>query len=486
MKNLVTFLYTPFLLRFVGQTDYGLFQMTNSVMLSLSLLSMGFSSAYVKFYITYKVKEEFEKIKKLNGLYLIIFASISVISLIIGSILVFNTNRLFGNTLNLREIRLTRLLMSIMVIDIAITFISSVFDSNITVNEQFIFQQSRQLMQTFLVPMICVPMVFLGVGVLSIEITQLLVTTVFLLLNVSYCMKKLDMQFSFHDLPLDLFKGLLAFSFFIFLNQMVDLVNNNIPNFILGMFRGARMVATFAIAVQIKNMFFMLSTSLSSMFIPKIHELINLKRSKSTLTDLMIKVGRIQMTILFFVLGGFIVVGRYFVVIWAGKENIAAYSLIILMVLPSIIPLSQNIGIEMQRAMNKHIFRSIVYSLFAVVNIAVTVLGSIKFGLIGASLGYVISILSANGILMNWYYEKKMGLEMKRYWKETLPITIPFTLSTCLLLFGQLYVQITSFKFFLIFGLIYTLVYGLVYYRFVANNYEKSTISNMLKIRRGA
>lgn len=42
IKNAVTFLYTPFLLNTVGQADYGLFQMTNSVVMSLSLLSIAF------------------------------------------------------------------------------------------------------------------------------------------------------------------------------------------------------------------------------------------------------------------------------------------------------------------------------------------------------------------------------------------------------------------------------------------------------------
>src|SRR5699024_8238128 len=140
---------------------------------SLSLLSMGFSSAYVKFYITYKVKEDYGQLRKLNALYLILFGCISVIALIIGAVLVLNTGAIFGRSLNSAEIQLTKYLMAIMVLDVAITFISSVFDSNITVNEQFVFQQSRQLMQTFLVPMICIPLVFMGVGVLSIEITQI-------------------------------------------------------------------------------------------------------------------------------------------------------------------------------------------------------------------------------------------------------------------------------------------------------------------------
>ncbi|HFC9224927.1 lipopolysaccharide biosynthesis protein [Enterococcus sp. DIV1407a] len=200
---------------------------------------------------------------------------------------------------------------------------------------------------------------------------------------------------------------ILQFAFFILLNQLVDLINNNGPNFVLGMARGAKDVATFAVALQVKNMFFMLSTSLSSVFVPKVNEIVNKNNDKTVLTALMIKVGRLQMTILFFILGGFIVLGKKFISLWAGPENLDAYWLIIFMVVPSIIPLSQNIGIEIQRAMNKHIFRSITYSLFAILNIIITFLGTKYLGLFGASLGYVLSIVFANGVLMNWYYQKK-------------------------------------------------------------------------------
>lgn len=480
-KNLVTFLYTPFLLRFVGQANYGLFQMTNSVMVSLSLLSMGFSSAYVKFYITYKVEENYEKLRKLNALYLILFGCISVIALIIGTILVLNTGAIFGRSLSASEIQLTKYLMAIMVLDVAITFISSVFDSNITVNEQFIFQQSRQLMQTFLVPMICIPLVFMGVGVLSIEITQISVTTLFLILNINYCIRKLNMHFDFTNIDFSLLKNLGMFSFFIFLNQIVDLVNNNVPNFILGMFQGAKMVATFAIAVQVKNMFFMLSTSLSNVFVPRVNKLVNLDKGTDILTDLMIKVGRIQMALLFFVLGGFIVVGKFFVQLWAGNENIEAYYLVIIMVLPSIIPLCQNVGIEIQRAMNKHIFRSIVYVIFAVVNIVITIVGSIYFGLIGASMGYVVTILCANGISMNWYYSKKMGLEIKRYWGETSKMLAPFIVSTIPLILIQSNVSVNSISRFIVFGLVYSCIYIAIYLKFIMNDAEKRILMSFIK-----
>lgn len=483
-KNLVTFLYTPLLLRLVGQADYGLFQMTNSVMLSLSLLSMGFSSAYVKFYISYKVNDDYKQIRKLNALYLLLFGFISLIAFVIGIVLVFNVGDIFGRSLDTREINIMKYLMSIMVVDVAVTFISSVFDSNIIVNERFIFQQSRQLMQTFLVPMICIPMIFMGLGVISIELTQLIVTTIFLLLNINYCIKKLDMHFDFTHLEISLLKELGAFSFFIFLNQIVDLVNNNMPNFVLGIFQGAKMVATFSLAIQIKNMFFMLSTSVSSMFVPKINELVNMHESKTELTDLMIKVGRIQMSILFFVLGGFIVVGKYFVYIWAGKQNMDAYFLVILMILPSIIPLSQNLGIEIQKAMNKHIFRSITYVIFAVVNILITILGSIRFGLIGASMGFVVSVLCANGLLMNWYYSKKMHLEIKRYWRKTLNVTLPFVITTIPLWILQEKIVINNLGKFILFGVIYCFVYIVLYLVLSINDYEKNLLFSKFRNRR--
>jgi len=372
-KNLVNFMYTPFLLHFVGQADYGLFQMTNSVMISLSLLSMGFSSAYVKYYITYKVQKKLERIKQLNAMYLIIFTVISFVALTIGFAITLHVNQIFGRSLSSSQLTLTKYLMRIMIFDVAITFISSVFDSNITVNEKFIVQQGRQLMQTFLVPMLCIPMILLGVGVVSIEITQIIVTIIFLIINVSYCIKKLGMQFEFKNMPFSLLRELAVFSFYIFLNQIVDLINNNMPNFILGMFRGAKMVATFSIAIMIKNLFFMMSTSISTMFIPQINKLVNSHETSRGLSDLMVKVGRVQLSILLFVLGGFIVVGKYFVSAWAGASNIEAYYLVVFMVLPSVVPLSQNIGIEIQRAMNKHAFRFILYIAFAILNIIITI-----------------------------------------------------------------------------------------------------------------
>lgn len=50
IKILTGLLYTPIMLRLLGQSEYGLYQLVYSVVSYLSLLSMGFGSSYLRFY----------------------------------------------------------------------------------------------------------------------------------------------------------------------------------------------------------------------------------------------------------------------------------------------------------------------------------------------------------------------------------------------------------------------------------------------------
>jgi len=336
-------------------------------------------------------------------------------------------------------------------------------------------------MQTLLVPILCVPMVLLGTGVLSIGLAQTVISLIFLGLNIDYCFRKLKMCFDFHALPIKVFQQIALFSFFMFLNQTVDLVNNNIPNFILGMFTGAKAVATFSIAMMLKNLFFYMAVSLSNVFIPRINELVSAKISNKELTQLMIKIGRLQMSLLFFIFGGFVILGQYFINKWAGPNNGATYLLTIIMVLPSIVPLSQSIGIEIQRAMNMHVFRSVVYIAFAVINVITTAIGTIHYGLIGGVIGYVITIVFANGIAMNLYYQKKMKLDMCQYWLEAFKIMLPALIVTTMLLLSRMVINLDSLQSFIGYGIVYCLLYLMIHMRFIANQYEKDLVFSVLR-----
>lgn len=342
-KNLVNLIYVPLLLHFLGQSDYGVFQMTNSVVFALTLLSAGFYGSYVRFYMRERAKggtDTGEGIRKLNGIFLLVYVVVAILCLIGGLLMAVYVQQLFRNGLTAGEINLARILLVIMSVNIAVTLFSTPFDSYIIAHEQFVFQQSRQLLTSLAQPFLALVLLWLGTGAIGVACAQLIISTVLLLLNIVFATRRLRMRFTFTNLQWIQFKAIAVFSFWILLNQIFDLVNNNVPNFLLGAMASASAVTVFSIALQIRNLFFSMSTTMSGVFVPQINRLVAETDNNDQLLHLMTRVGRYQMILFWYLFGGFIVVGQYFVYLWAGAANADAYWLCLIMVFPVMIPLS--------------------------------------------------------------------------------------------------------------------------------------------------
>lgn len=97
IQSIISILYTPVMLRLLGESNYGLLQLATSTMSSLSILSFGFGSSYMRFYSQYKVDNDNNAISVLNGMFTIIFISVSILSLIVGGFITMNTQLCSAN-----------------------------------------------------------------------------------------------------------------------------------------------------------------------------------------------------------------------------------------------------------------------------------------------------------------------------------------------------------------------------------------------------
>ncbi|MEG2717754.1 MAG: oligosaccharide flippase family protein, partial [Eubacterium sp.] len=127
ISTVISILYTPIMLRLLGQSEYGLYQLVFSVVSYLGLLSFGFGSAYMRFFARYKVNNDQEGIARLNGMFMLVFLLIAVVALLAGSLLILNIETLFKNSLTGHEIATAKILMTLMVFNIAVSFPASVF-----------------------------------------------------------------------------------------------------------------------------------------------------------------------------------------------------------------------------------------------------------------------------------------------------------------------------------------------------------------------
>ena len=118
--------------------------------------------------------------------------------------------------------------------------------------------------------------------------------------------------------------------------------------------------------------------------------------------------GRVQFLILALIATGIIFFGQVFILdYWAGPGYENSYFVTLLLTIPASIALIQNIGIEIQRAMNIHQFRSVIYAVMAIVNLMLSIYLCQIYGAVGSAIGTAISLILANGFIMNIFYQKK-------------------------------------------------------------------------------
>ena len=486
LSTIISLVYTPVMLRLLGTSEYGTYTLVSGFISNLSLMSFGLGSAYVRYYSRAKVQEGEDGVAHINGMFMVIFLVISAMSLLVGGVLVANVQNIFGAKLTAHEIETARVLMALLVVNIAVSFPCSVFSSYITANERFLFQRVINMIRTVLNPIVMLPLLLMGLGSVALVVVTLVLSVVTDAFNIWYCRRKLRMRLTFGHFDFALLREMGGFSFFIFLNMIIDQINWTVDTTLLGIISGTAATAIYGVGAQINSYYKTLSTSISGVFVPQINRIVAEGQGDDRLTSLFTRVGRIQFLLLMLVLTGFVFVGEPFIDAWGGGEYAGAYPIALMLMVPVTLPLIQNLGIEIQRAKNMHQFRSKVYFFMALGNVLVSIPLGMRYGGLGCAMGTAISLIIGNGFVMNWYYQTHIGLDMKYFFRSILSM-VPAMVPPALL--GLLAVRLHTFSGYsgvLTFAVPYTAVYALCVYRWAMNDEERGMVRGMLRRLRPA
>ena len=475
---LVSFLYTPILLKNLGQSEYGLYALVASIIGYLSVLDMGFGNAMVRFVSRSKANPDKASESKINGLFLFLYMIIGIISLIVGFILIQNISSIFA-ALTPDELSKARIIMIILVFTVSLSFPLSIFDSYVLSCEKFKYIKILSLIKTLIVPLTMLPLLFMGHKAITMVIVTSSYSIIFHMITIFYCFKKLKMKidFSFHNIDKILLREVLVYSFFIFLNIVVDNIYNNTDQVILGNVAGTIAVSIYAVAARVSSINTSFSTTISGLFFPRITKTLEEDNGNKKVSDLFIRVSRIQLYIMALIMFGFIVFGRQFILLWVGNDYVSAYYILLLLMIPAIIPLTQNIGISILQARNKHKFRSVVYLCIAILNIFISIPLAREYGGVGAAVGTAIANIIGQITIMNFYYWKKLEIDIPTYWKRFINYMLPFGMFSS----GVYYLvsKITfSFLTLLLAIVIYTVIY-LGYAYLYMNEEEKGYVKKI-------
>lgn len=474
----VGLVYTPVMIRLLGQNEYGLYNIAASTISYLGILNFGFGSAYIRFYSRYKIIDDHEKIAILNSMFLTIFSVLGILVIIAGVILALNVDLIFGTTLSSSELRTAQFLVLILVVNLSVSFPAIVFNTYLQANEQFVFQNIFLIIAQITTPFINLPILLAGYGSIGMVSGTVTINIILELVILIYCIRKMKMRFSFKDFDRSLMIEMTVFSSYIFINMFVEQVNNNMDKTILGRFKGTIPVAIYSVGSNLNAYYQQLSLTIANVFTPRIHRMVAANADDVELTQLFTRVGRVQFILLSLVLTGFIFFGKPFIGMWAGVNYYESFPVAVLLMFASFVPLIQNVGIEIQQAKNMHQFRSWVYLTIAVGNIFLSIPLAKVFGAVGAAFGTAITVIIGNVLIINWYYHKKVGINIKYFWQEILkfiPALIPAILYGFLInQFVDLY-QVYNLIFY---GFVYVVIFLGPLWLIGMNDYEKHLVRN--------
>lgn len=479
--TLIQLIYTPFLIKMMGQSEYGLYSLVYSVIGYLTVLDLGFGNAIIVYTTRYRTQEKYNEEKKLYGMFRIVFTIIGIIAFSLGIIVFFNVNNIFGNNMNTEEIKKMKIMMLILSFNLFVTFVFSIYSSIITAYEKFTYQKIMAILNTILKPIMMIPLLFLGYKSIAMCVVVTVVNLFVLISNYLYCRKKLNIKIRYYGFDNNLFKQILGYSFWIFLTTIVDKVNWSVDQTILGIVSGTIAVSIYSVATNFNTMFINLSTAISGVMLPKITKMVANKATNQELTSEFIKVGRIQFYIMFLITSGFILVGKEFIIWWVGKDFINAYYVTLLLIVPAFFSLIQNLGLSIMQAKNKFKFKSLSTFIMSFFNIIISIFLAKKYGAIGAAAGTTISIVICNIILMNIYYYKVIKIDILKFWKDIIIMVTKMLIPFLITLICMNYFKVMGLKYVIFYGVIYTCLYIITAYFIVMDKYEKNLVKSVLK-----
>ena len=243
-------------------------------------------------------------------------------------------------------------------------------------------------------------------------------------------------------------------------------------------------VAVYNVGTVFSGIVLTIAVGISGLLAPRTNKMVFEGASTSELTDFAIKVGRIQALIIGLVVSGFIAFGRPFIHFYVGDAYNESYIVALMIMIPYMVPIVQNVFLNIVVAKNKHRFRSLVYLGIAILNVIGTWLLIHKIGVIGAAMMTGLAMIFGQGIVMNWFYESKIGLEIGRFWKSIIPVYIlPIIMAFLTLILGKYVINFYHLLPFSMGIIVFTVIYSCLNWLFTMNISERNMVRDLLQLK---
>jgi len=424
----VNIFLTPFLIRTLGDVEFGIYQSMASFAGYLVLINFGTGTVMTRYVSMYLGKGDKKNERNYIAMCLIITAGLVLIIAAVSGVMYMFIDSMYSETIEPHQMGHAKMLFLVVSLNVIVTLIAQAFQGIITAYEKFNFTGIWNILRVLLKVALLVSVFFIWEDSMVIALVDLTLSCVFALLCIGYSIK-LKATPKLYKFDKKIFASSAMFSLAIMLQAVVNQVNSKVDITILGIMENQQSVTRYAVAMQVFSIFSTLSTAAIAIYLPKFTKLIaSGKTDGETITKEMIAPSRIQTLVSGTIMFGFLICGMDFIRVWMGEGFDLSWWIAIIILVPSFLVYTNGVVVSVLDAMQKRLVRSVVLAAVAVANVFISIVLVSFFGEIGAPIGTAVSTIVGTVIIMNIYYKKAIGIKLfmlfKGIFKGLLPSLI--------------------------------------------------------------
>lgn len=477
LTNVIGLFLTPFIIGHLGNSEYGLYILIGGVITYISVLDLGLNNTIIRYVSKYRAEKDQIGAEKFLTTIMFIYSIISIAVTIIGIVMYYNLDSIFSKSLTGAELEKAKDMFLILIFNLAITLPGGSFTAICNAHEKFIFPRLlsiiKYLSRTFLILIL----LYKGGDAITLVWIDTILNILIILVSVFYVLVKLKVKFSYSIIMnKNLIKEIFSYSLWIFLYAIVLQMQWNAGQTVLGINLDTTTVAIFGIGVMLGTYYGAFAGVINTLLLPRATNLSVTNDNAETYTNEMIKVGKINMLILFSILGVFYLFGQKFIKLWIGNAYQQSWLIAMLIMLAMTLPLVQSFGTSILEAKKKNRFKSILSISTLSIGIFCGYLLSFNYGMYGMIYPLVIAIF-INSIVMLWYFKKvfqlKIGLFLRNVFLKSVINLVILIVVFKVFLYN---IEIENWLILLVFMTAFTAIYLISSYVFVLNKEEKKLV----------
>lgn len=427
---LLGLLYTPWILKTIGSSDYGLYTLAGSL-IALFLLDFGMSSAVTRFVAIYRAENKKEKINQFTGMVVRLYFFLMIIISAVLFIAFINIDSIYAN-LTAEEIDKFKIVFGLTAVCVVLCFPVNICNGILNAYEEYVPLKLTDVFNKIGTVLVTIIILLNNGGLYALILVNEGFNILTFVIKFIAIKQTTDINIDIKYFNWREMSGIFSFSAWTTVTAISQQMIFGLMPSILAMVLNTTAITLFGFANMIEGYVSTITSGINGMFLPMISRVTADRKDAKEVLPLMTKVGRINQSVAAVLLIGILVLGQEFVHVWVGDGYGDLYYCMVLLASPYLVSASQQIASSSIIVMNKIKYTAVINLVTGVMNLVLAYLLAPKTGIIGvcASIALVYWIRI---VLSNIVFRCILNIDIMDFFKECHLKLFPAVLASTLL-----------------------------------------------------